>query len=180
MDKGSLIIGGIAVLVFAGIIFLASQQTSTSEQAAISIDGLETYERPERLHTEDAVEYEQTPPVGGNHRGWWLACNGSVYDEPVENEQAVHALEHGAVWITYNESAGTSTTEALVNRLGGYTFLSPVPNQDASIKLTAWGNQLAVTSVDDPRIDKFLDKFRQGPQTPEPGATCNAPGGRRM
>ena len=44
--------------------------------------------------------------------------------------------------------------------------------------LTAWGVQLSLDSADDERIDQFLASFRQGPQTPEPGATCNAiPGG---
>ena len=56
--------------------------------------------------------------------------------------------------------------------------MSPYPEQESPIMLTAWGVQLPIDDADDPRIDQFLAKFRQGPQTPEPGATCNAiPGG---
>jgi hypothetical protein len=40
--------------------------------------------------------------------------------------------------------------------------------------LSAWGLQLGVDDVSDERIDEFLIAYRQGPQTPEPGATCEA------
>ena len=58
--------------------------------------------------------------------------------------------------------------------------MSPYPEQASPIMLSAWGVQLAVDSADDPRVDQFLAKFRQGPQTPEPGATCNAVPGAAM
>ena len=39
------------------------------------------------------------PPAGGPH--WaWLNCG--IYTQPQQNERAVHALEHGAVWVTYD------------------------------------------------------------------------------
>ena len=40
---------------------------------------------------------------------------------------------------------------------------------------TAWNNQLVLDGVDDPRLDDFVTEFRQGPQTPEPGASCEDP-----
>ena len=39
--------------------------------------------------------------------------------------------------------------------------------------LTAWGVQLELDSADDNRITTFLDRYVQGPQTPEIGATCS-------
>ena len=41
------------------------------------------------------------PPVGGAHNPTWQNCMGDVYAAPIANEHAVHSLEHGAVWITY-------------------------------------------------------------------------------
>ena len=38
--------------------------------------------------------------MGGDHFARWLACD--VYDEEVPAELAVHSLEHGAVWVTYD------------------------------------------------------------------------------
>ena len=48
-----------------------------------------------------AVKYDTTPPIGGNHSPYWADCSGTVYSAAIANENAVHMLEHGAVWITY-------------------------------------------------------------------------------
>jgi hypothetical protein len=172
MDKGVVITVVLTVLVFGGIIY-----ASVDTNPAGSIEGVQEFSRTDRSHTNQPVEYERTPPVGGPHTPTWLACNSEIYTDPVDTEQAVHSLEHGAVWITHQPDVGTSTISQLEESVGRYTFMSPVPDQDSPIKLTAWGNQLSVESADDPRIGQFLSAFRQGPQTPEPGASCNAPRG---
>ena len=45
---------------------------------------------------------------------------------------------------------------------------------------SAWGKQIELTGASDPRLDEFIKAYRQGPQTPEPGAACtggiDAPG----
>lgn len=149
-----------------------------NKQIAVQIEGIQTYSYTGRDHVQGEVAYDENPPVGGKHAQVWAACNGNVYDQPVVKEQGVHALEHGAVWITYQPSLSTDQIEALKKKVRGYTLMSPLAEQDAPVILTAWNNQLRLQSADDPRIDQFLGKFRQGPQTPEPGATCNAvPGG---
>jgi hypothetical protein len=158
MDKGVVITVVLTVLVFGGIIY-ASLESNPSH----SIDGVQTFIRDDRTHTNDPVAYEKTPPVGGPHTPTWLACNGEVYDQPVDTEQAVHSLEHGAVWITYQPSLATSTVSRLEENVGRYTFMSPLPEQGAPITLTAWGNQLSVESVNDPRVGEFLSAFRKGP-----------------
>lgn len=83
------------------------------------------------------------------------------------------SLEHGAVWISYDGISDVEQT-TLTRDLGEKTYrlMSPYPDQGDKTKLTAWGEQLSVDSVDDPRIDVFVKKYRQGPQTPEPGAPC--------
>src|SRR5690606_16203784 len=49
-----------------------------------------------RNHVEARVEYQQSPPAGGDHNQTWLNCG--IYDAPVPNHHAVHSLEHGAIW----------------------------------------------------------------------------------
>ena len=39
--------------------------------------------------------------MGGDHWNAWQNCG--VYTEPVTHEFAVHSLEHGAVWIAYDD-----------------------------------------------------------------------------
>lgn len=171
MDTGTIVISVLTVVVFAGIIFAAAGGGS-----APTIEGVQEFDRTDRAHTNESVAYQQTPPVGGAHTAVWIDCNAAAYESPVDREKAVHALEHGAVWVSYEPNlVGSSTANQLQSYLASYTFVSPVPDQGAPIKLSAWGHQLAVNDANDPRIQEFLDAYRQGPQTPEPGASCNPP-----
>ena len=71
---------------------------------AKDISGVRFYPIDSRNHVSTVVNYPQSPPVGGNHSQYWADCTGKVYAEPIANENAVHMLEHGAIWITYNPS----------------------------------------------------------------------------
>lgn len=174
--KTILIIVGAVILLLVGGVWWSN--SLKEKQTAVQIEGIKQYERTERDHVTGTVAYEENPPVGGKHAQVWAACNGNVYTEPIPNEQAVHSLEHGAVWITYQPNLGSEQVDALKKKVRGYTLMSPLTEQTSPVILTAWNNQLSLQSADDPRVDQFLAKFRQGPQTPEPGATCNAvPGG---
>ncbi|MFD6941110.1 DUF3105 domain-containing protein [Streptomyces goshikiensis] len=127
-----------------------------------------------RKHVETPVKYEMNPPVGGDHHPRWMNCNGDVYKNPVPEVNAVHSLEHGAVWVTYNEKAAKGDLDKLAETVGKtpYSLMSPVKEQTGAIMLSAWGKQLTVDSATDPRVAQFFTKYVQGPQTPEPGAAC--------
>ncbi|HEY8479300.1 MAG TPA: DUF3105 domain-containing protein [Spirillospora sp.] len=160
---------GLVAFVAIGYAFLQSRSS------ADDIAGLVTRDDLSRDHTTGTVDYDTDPPMGGEHDPAWQNCNGRVYDSPLRNENAVHSLEHGAVWITYRPGLAENQLTALKERVTGtdYTFLSPYPSQDSPITLSAWGRQLKVQDADDPRIDQFLRAFVKGPQTPEPGAACD-------
>ena len=84
------------VLLIAGIVGFTVYNDVSNRP---TLDAVKTY-KVTRDHTTDPVTYAQTPPVGGDHNPTWLNCG--VYTAPVKNELAVHALEHGAVWVTYD------------------------------------------------------------------------------
>lgn len=172
----SLALGLAALVLGGGLAACGSDTPNPPTGAAVAIDGVQTFGDLARDHTTDDVDYAQSPPVGGEHDPQWVDCTGTVYAEPVRDENAVHALEHGAVWITYSDDLVSADVDTLAERVEGqpYTFMSPYPDQTSPIVLTGWGVQLAVEGIDDERIDEFLTAYRQGPQTPEPGATCEA------
>ncbi len=126
----------------------------------------------QRNHVTGRVTYRQTPPAGGNHSSVWLNCG--VYAIPVPNENAVHDLEHGAVWITYRPDLPKSEVVKLADFARGQTYLdlSPYPGLSAPVVVSAWGKQLRLTGASDTRLAAFVRKYKQGPQTPEPGAPC--------
>ncbi|HET6500029.1 MAG TPA: DUF3105 domain-containing protein [Amycolatopsis sp.] len=128
----------------------------------------------------ERVAYDQSPPFGGPHDGYWAACNGIVYPKAVRTENMVHSLEHGAVWIAYNPTQVTGDAlTTLTTKVQGkpYTMMSPYPGLDHAISLQSWGHQLKVDSATDPRIDQFITALRQNSNTyPEVGASCDALG----
>ncbi|MEE1801432.1 DUF3105 domain-containing protein [Streptomyces sp. NPDC101062] len=127
-----------------------------------------------RNHVTETVKYPMTPPVGGDHNQVWMNCEGDVYKEAIPEVNAVHSLEHGAVWVTYNDKASDDDVKALSDKVGKtpYTLMSPVKDQDGAIMLSAWGKQVTVDSASDSRVNQFFTKYVQGEQTPEPGAAC--------
>jgi hypothetical protein len=120
----------------------------------------------------ESVDYPEVPPVGGPHDQVWQTCG--FYDEPVRNEHAVHSLEHGVVWITYDPDltpAQVAVLQALA--MGEPSLLiSPYPNLPASVVATVWGNQLYLNGAEDPRLEQFVDYYLTNSPAPEPGASC--------
>lgn len=103
-----------------------------------------------------------------------MTCDGTVYTKAIANVNAVHSMEHGAVWVTYNDKATAADVKTLSDKVSKtpYTLLSPDKTQSGTITLSAWGVQLSVNKASDPRVEQFLTKYVQGAQTPEPGAAC--------
>ena len=133
---------------------------------------VEEYEADDISHTDDPVEYEQTPPVGGAHGPVWQDCG--FYDEPIVAESAVHSLEHGAVWITYDPDLTADEVEILEELADSesYVLVSPFEDLPSPVVASAWAVQLELDGADDPRLEAFVEFYAEGPQTPELGAPC--------
>jgi Protein of unknown function (DUF3105) len=111
--------------------------------------------------------------VGGPHSPVWLRC--AVYTETVPEENAVHSMEHGAIWITY-DPALTEDEVQRVSRLQAlkpaYVLVSPFPGLPGKVVASTWGLQLTADSVDDPRLAEFVKEYAGGDQGGEKGADC--------
>lgn len=126
------------------------------------------------VHTESNVDYQLRPPAGGMHNPVWANCG--FYDEAIPDENVVHDLEHGAVWIAYSpdlSQADVAVVHDLV-RANEKTIATPYPDlpSGAAVVVTAWARQLVLDSVDDPRLERFVVQYQDGSQAPEAGATC--------
>jgi hypothetical protein len=175
--------GSIAAAVVVGLLITsivltpqAAKYSAGGEGA--TVEGVETFENTSN-HVEGVVDYPQTPPTGGDHNPAWLNCG--VYDQPVPTENAVHSLEHGAIWVTYDPSLSDADLETLKSQLPStYIVLSPFDELPSPIVLSGWNTQLQVEDADDPRIPEFLEEYWQSQNVPEPGALCtgaiDAPG----
>lgn len=174
----------VSALVVAGLVgfggYVLNKENKEQEQreaaAKAPIEDEKSWDAKKlgRNHVTKPVTYPMKPPVGGDHDQVWLNCDRDVYKKPVPERNAVHSLEHGAVWVTYNDKAPAAEVKKLEEKVGktSYSFMSPVKDQAGPIMLSAWGKQVTVDGADDPRVDAFFTKYVQGPQTPEPGAAC--------
>ena len=166
---------GATVLVFGAALVapLIDQAVRGDERAARaqSLALVQTWDIASRKHTSDDVDYPQNPPAGGPHDPVWLDCG--AYDVPVRDENAVHDLEHGTVWITYNPSLSSGGVAALVAQLPDNGILSPREGLPSPVVVTVWGVQLQLDGADDRRLALFLEEYGDGHTAPELGASCH-------
>jgi hypothetical protein len=176
---------GLVALLIVGFaafqVIKQANQPSWQERAA-GIEGLNNYlvsnpdwfQFPDGNHKPGVLTYPMDPPAGGVHNDRWQNCMGDVYPAEIAKEHAVHSLEHGAVWVTYDPNLAQDQVDELAGKVRDrqYVFMSPYPNLDKPISLQAWGYQLKVDNANDGRIDEFINALRQN-ATVEPGAICN-------
>lgn len=162
--------GGAVVLVaIALLITWAVAQTPVTSAAPSS---LVTYPGLGRDHVTGSVTYEQIPPAGGNHASAWQNCG--IYTTPVPNENAVHSMEHGAIWITYRPDLPSNQVTQLRADVTGqpYGLLSPYPGLPAPVVATVWGIQLKLQDAGDPQLKAFIAKYADAGTAPEPRGEC--------
>jgi hypothetical protein len=134
-------------------------------------EGVVTYPATTNNTVEGRIEYDRNPPTNGDHDPLWQNCG--FYSEPIENRHAVHSMDHGVVWISFDPDLPQQDIEAL--RPYGeepYVIVSPYPGLRSPVVVTAWRNQLDLDGVDDPRLRQFVDQFRVSETSPLSGNGC--------
>jgi hypothetical protein len=172
-------IAGVLVLALVGIsawviVDAGRDKAALQAQADADIAGVAAIDGHTSNPVTTAVDSPQSPPAGGDHNAAWLNCG--VYTEPVPNENAVHSLEHGAVWITYDPALpaeDVATLQAFADNQS-YVLVSPYEGLDTPVAISSWGYQLKVDSVDDERLPVFLQKYLLNPELTEVGAPCSS------
>jgi hypothetical protein len=121
-------------------------------------------------HVEGQVNYRSNPPHSGNHNQ--VPAEDGPYAEPVDDENLVHALEHGRVIYWFNPGASAQVKgdlKALFDEDDYHVLLAPserrMPYQVAA---SAWTQVLGCKQFNDRTSDAlraFSDEFRDtGPE----------------
>lgn len=159
---GVLVVAAIGLLVYRGI---------EDRRLTVIPEGVVDFAYTGGAHSVEAVEYSEVPPVGGTHDPSWQTCG--FYSTPIRSENAVHSLEHGAVWITYDPSLPAEQVDRLRQIADEpHILASPFAGLPSPVVASSWNHQLQLESAADERLDQFIRSFRNGPDTPEPRASC--------
>ena len=162
--------GALPVTLTVRSVQLVTPDGQTEDVPVGEVDGAERFTVTTTQHSTGPIAYPQSPPIGGMHDPAWQACG--FYDAPVRNENAVHTLEHGVVWITYHPDLAPVEIDALrlLTLVNDRLLISPYPGLDAPVVLSTWDRQLRLDTVDDPRLFEFTDDYSG--RSPEPSGAC--------
>lgn len=112
-------------------------------------------------------DYNSNPPTSGWH--YSEAAPAGFYERELTDEQLVHNLEHGHVWISYRSALPAEAIKILKKTAGGNVIATLRDKNDTDIALTSWGRldkfNLENNSLDEQRVRNFILRYRnRGPE----------------
>ncbi len=111
--------------------------------------------------------YNSNPPTSGWH--YEESASWGVHEKELPDEQLIHNLEHGGIWISYTgiDDATKSALEKIA-RSESKVIIEPRAKNDTPIILASWGRLLKLENFDEQAIADFIKTNRN--QAPEPFA----------
>ena len=143
------------------------------EPVSKAVEGTVEYKIESRNHVAEGTAvttYNSNPPNSGDH--WPAPAKGGTYDSSLPDEQLVHNLEHGYIWISYRPDVAQDVKDALKKIVGDDNWkmvLEPRDKDDGMIALAAWGRVLKLDTPDYDKVKDFIRTYRnRGPEkTPD-------------
>lgn len=123
--------------------------------------------------------YNSNPPSSGWHYAETAKLGFYDVDEPAPaDENLIHNLEHGEIWIAYRPSISDAYRERLRQEFGSepLVIITPRAVNDTDIALVAWGRVYkwdlpAKGGLGEQRIRDFITRWRnRGPEKVPPSA----------
>jgi len=110
--------------------------------------------------------YHSNPPTSGPH--YEKPADFGIYDRELPDEQLVHNLEHGGIWISYaNLSAGEiKQLSSLAKSYPQTVIMTPRAKNESRIALASWGMLLKLEKIDEKVIQNFIRGNKN--HSPEP------------
>lgn len=129
--------------------------------------------------------YFSNPPTSGWHYDSVPAPSSEAYTEPLPPEALPHFMEHGGVWVLYRPDASEAVKQQLKAIVDKYlarkkpVALAPYPPAgyplpEHPINLIAWQYLLGLDSVDQKKIEDFIERHtcRYTPEGTGAGNGC--------
>jgi len=101
--------------------------------------------------------YKTNPPLSGPH--YTSPASWNFYDKILEDEQVLHNLEHGGIWISYQKELSAdekSQLETLSKKYPDRLVVSFRPKNDSAFVVASWRRMEKLETLDLALMEQFL------------------------
>ncbi len=114
------------------------------------------------------LPYNSNPPTSGPH--YFQPAPWGIYQHELPDEALVHNLEHGGIWVSYNniDQATKQAIEALARQHADKMIVTPRARNDAKIVLASWRRLLTLDRFAEDTFVAFIKANKN--RSPEPDA----------
>jgi len=117
------------------------------------------------ISSKETVLYKTNPPTSGPH--WSTPADWRFYDKKLPDEQLVHNLEHGGIWITYKDldKGSINKLKSIAKNNNNSVVITKRDENEDSVVVASWGRMMKLVEVDKALIQKYIDTYIN--QSPE-------------
>ena len=173
-----IVVGIIIVVTIVGFSFINSKTEPNVQKSDSSGGSPIGKEIPilGRDHVPEGTKvtnYNSNPPTSGNH--WPRAADWGFYNVVLPDEQLVHNLEHGGIWVSFKDidSETKSKLENIARIYPQAVIVTSRPQNDSKIVLASWGKLDKLDSLDEQSLERFIKANIN--KSPEPLANLDQP-----
>jgi hypothetical protein len=172
-NQQMMVIAGIVAvaIIIAAIAFYSRQQSPLADVDLSAVpDASVEYPTQGRDHIEvgDPHDpYNSNPPTSGPHAS---PLRTDTYTRQYPDENLIHNLEHGHIWLSYQDEGDSETIDLLrsiQSQFPSSVIVTFRPNNDARIAVAAWQRLLKLEEPDENQIMAFISRYRD--KAPESG-----------
>jgi len=170
----TIILVGVGVWFFTKSSSLVKpEESNKAEAVSTPVEGTIDYDIVSRDHIATGTNgsgYNSNPPSSGPH--WQGPAKNGFYDTALPDQQLIHNLEHGHIWIAYKPDVGDEVKNKLKEisqKEDWKVVVAPREANDVKVASVAWGRVLKMDEPDYAKIEDFITTYRnRGPEkTPE-------------
>lgn len=169
----TLLILGVGVWALSSGVLESKEDPTKPATVSSEIPGTETFSIVGRDHINQGTPgsgYNSNPPSSGPH--WLSPSDNGYFENEFPDEQLLHNLEHGHIWIAFKADIGDDVKtkiKEITEKEDWKVVAAPRSKNDSKIALVAWGRVLKMEEPDYKKIEDFIRTYRnRGPEnTPE-------------
>ncbi len=118
------------------------------------------------IRESNGFDYNSNPPTSGPH--FVRAASWGFYEDKINDESAIHALEHGGIWVSYKDvtEEEKDILKQFFKENSQSVVISPREKNDSKIAIMSWGRSSKFDNVNLDILRKYILLYKN--TSPEP------------